>query len=49
MAGSDRDAAFTEYLRARSAWLTRVGYLLCGDWHRADDLAQSTAVRLYRH
>lgn len=49
MAGSDRDAEFTEYLRARSAWLTRVGYLLCGDWHRADDLAQTAAVRLYRH
>lgn len=49
MARSDRDAEFTEYLRARSAWLTRVGYLLCGDWHRADDLAQTAAVRLYRH
>lgn len=49
MARSDRDAEFTEYLRARSAWLTRIGYLLCGDWHRADDLAQMAAVRLYRH
>lgn len=49
MAKPDRDAEFTEYLKARSAWLTRVGYLLCGDWHRADDLAQSAAVRLYRH
>ena len=49
MARADRDAEFTEYLRARSAWLTRVGYLLCGDWHRADDLAQNAAVRLYRH
>lgn len=49
MAKPDRDAEFTEYLKARSAWLTRVGYLLCGDWHRADDLAQNAAVRLYRH
>jgi len=49
MAGSNRDAEFTEYLRARSGWLTRIGYLLCGDWHRADDLAQTAAVRLYRH
>lgn len=49
MAIADRDAEFTEYLRARSAWLTRVGFLLCGDWHRADDLAQNAAVRLYRH
>jgi RNA polymerase sigma-70 factor (sigma-E family) len=49
MATADRDAEFTEYLRARSAWLSRVAYLLCGDWHRADDLAQAAAVRLYRH
>jgi RNA polymerase sigma-70 factor (sigma-E family) len=49
MARADRDAEFTEYLSARSAWLTRVGYLLCGDWHRADDLAQAAAVKLYRH
>ncbi|WP_194916867.1 SigE family RNA polymerase sigma factor [Catenulispora rubra] len=49
MAKPDRDAEFTEYLKARSAWLARVGYLLCGDWHRADDLAQNAAVRLYRH
>jgi RNA polymerase sigma-70 factor (sigma-E family) len=49
MAKADRDAEFTEYLRARSGWLCRVAYLLCGDWHRADDLAQAAAVRLYRH
>ncbi|MBS2536758.1 SigE family RNA polymerase sigma factor [Catenulispora sp. NF23] len=48
MARADRDAEFTEYLRARSGWLCRVAYLLCGDWHRADDLAQAAAVRLYR-
>ncbi|NUP53981.1 MAG: SigE family RNA polymerase sigma factor [Catenulispora sp.] len=48
MARADRDAEFSEYLRARSPWLCRVAYLLCGDWHRADDLAQSAAVRLYR-
>jgi len=49
MAKANRDAEFTEYLRARSGWLTRVGFLLCGDWHRAEDLAQAAAVRLYRH
>jgi RNA polymerase sigma-70 factor (sigma-E family) len=47
MATSDRDAEFTDYVRARSAWLRRIAYLLCGDWHRADDLVQTTVTKLY--
>jgi RNA polymerase sigma-70 factor (sigma-E family) len=27
----------------------RTAYLLCGDWHRADDHAQSAFVALHRH
>jgi RNA polymerase sigma-70 factor (sigma-E family) len=27
--------------------LRRTAYLLCGDWHRADDVAQEALVRLY--
>jgi RNA polymerase sigma-70 factor (sigma-E family) len=42
-----RDAEFTEYLTARMAALRRVAYLLCQDWHRADDLVQSAITRLY--
>jgi RNA polymerase sigma-70 factor (sigma-E family) len=38
---------FTEYVTARSAWLRKVAYLLCGDWHRADDLVQTAITRLY--
>ncbi|VVJ19832.1 putative RNA polymerase sigma factor [Amycolatopsis camponoti] len=38
---------FTEYVTARSAWLRKVAYLLCGDWHRADDLVQAAITRLY--
>jgi RNA polymerase sigma-70 factor (sigma-E family) len=41
------DAGFTEYVTARAAWLRKVAYLLCGDWHRADDLVQSAITRLY--
>ncbi|KDN21448.1 SigE family RNA polymerase sigma factor [Amycolatopsis rifamycinica] len=41
------DAGFTEYVTARAAWLRKVAYLLCGDWHRADDLVQSAVTRLY--
>jgi RNA polymerase sigma-70 factor (sigma-E family) len=49
MAKPDRDAEFTDYVTARQAWLRRVAYLLCGDWHRADDLVQSAITKLYAH
>ncbi|GAA2028578.1 SigE family RNA polymerase sigma factor [Catenulispora yoronensis] len=49
MAKPDRDADFTAYAGARQAWLRRVAYLLCGDWHRADDLVQTTITKLYTH
>ena len=34
---SDRDSAFTEYFAARSDAMRATAYLLCGDWHRAED------------
>lgn len=39
---------FTEFVRAYSASLFRTGYLITGDYQRAEDLLQSTLVRLYR-
>ncbi|MGI5156352.1 SigE family RNA polymerase sigma factor [Microbispora sp. CA-102843] len=42
-----RDAEFTEYVTARALWLRKVAYLLCGDWHAADDLVQATVTKLY--
>lgn len=47
MAG--RDEEFTTYVTARMPWLRRVAYLLCQDWHRADDLVQTAITRLYVH
>ncbi|MEU1290365.1 SigE family RNA polymerase sigma factor [Kitasatospora sp. NPDC005856] len=47
MAERTRDTEFTEYLASRSGWLRKVAYLLCGDWHRADDLVQECATKLY--
>ncbi|MCP2337087.1 SigE family RNA polymerase sigma factor [Actinomadura rupiterrae] len=41
------DDEFAAYVTARSAWLQRVAYLLCQDWHRADDLVQTAVTRLY--
>ncbi|MFF2045624.1 SigE family RNA polymerase sigma factor [Kitasatospora sp. NPDC058170] len=47
MAKQARDEEFTEYVASRSGWLRKVAYLLCGDWHRADDLVQESVTKLY--
>jgi len=41
------DAEFTDYVSAKARWLRQVAYLLCGDWHRADDLVQTAVTKLY--
>ncbi|MFE7564088.1 SigE family RNA polymerase sigma factor [Kitasatospora sp. NPDC057500] len=47
MAKQTRDADFTAFVAARAPWLRKVAYLLCGDWHRADDLVQESVTKLY--
>ena len=42
------EQAFAEYFRAQRDVVRRNAYLLCGDWHRADDLAQTAFVALHR-
>lgn len=45
----DEDEArrqFAEFFTARYDVVRRTAYLLCGDWHWADDLAQLAFVRL---
>jgi RNA polymerase sigma-70 factor (sigma-E family) len=44
--GIERGAEFAEYFAARRDTMRRTAYLLCGDWHWADDLTQITFVRL---
>jgi RNA polymerase sigma-70 factor (sigma-E family) len=44
---ADRDAAFAEYFAARSDTMRGTAYLLCGDWHRAEDLVQTAFTKLY--
>lgn len=39
---------FAEYFARRQDAVRRTAYLLCGDWHRADDLAQIAFVALHR-
>jgi RNA polymerase sigma-70 factor (sigma-E family) len=46
---SDRDAAFAEYFAARSGSMRGTAFLLCGDWHRAEDLVQTAFTKLYTH
>jgi RNA polymerase sigma-70 factor (sigma-E family) len=47
--GGDPDAEFAAYVRARREAVRRTAFLLCGDWHRADDHAQAAFVALHRH
>lgn len=42
------EQAFEQYFRNRRDAVRRNAYLLCGDWHRADDLAQTAFVALHR-
>ena len=46
---SAEDEEFDAYFRARRDAVRRTAYLLCGDWHRADDHAQAAFVALHRH
>ena len=47
MSPAERDAEFSEFVRARRTQLRRIAYACCGDWHRADDLVQTALVKLY--
>jgi RNA polymerase sigma-70 factor (sigma-E family) len=44
---TDRDAAYSDFVRARYSHLRRIAYATCGDWHRAEDLVQTALVKLY--
>lgn len=38
---------FTEFATAASPRLRRTAFLLCGDWHLAQDLAQTTLAKVF--
>lgn len=44
---TDRDTAFSEFAAAVAPRLFRSALLLCGDWHLAEDLVQTTLGKLY--
>ncbi|MGH3464947.1 MAG: SigE family RNA polymerase sigma factor [Kribbellaceae bacterium] len=43
----ERDEAYTEFVRSTAGTLRRTAYLVCGDWHRADDAVQDALYKLY--
>ncbi|SDN19793.1 SigE family RNA polymerase sigma factor [Allokutzneria albata] len=44
---ADRDSEFAEYMESRANVMRRTAYLLCGDWHRAEDLVQIALTKIY--
>ena len=38
---------FMDFVSATAPRLRRTAYLLCGDWHTAQDLTQATLVRVF--
>jgi RNA polymerase sigma-70 factor (sigma-E family) len=46
---AETDAEFAEYVGGRLPSLRRLAFLLCHDWHRADDLVQASITKLYVH
>ena len=47
-AGARWEEEFVAYVAASSVYLRATAFVLCGDWHRADDLLQVTFLKLYR-
>ncbi|UGQ14056.1 RNA polymerase sigma factor [Yinghuangia sp. ASG 101] len=43
----EQEHAFNEFVTARGAALRRTAYLLCGDWHDAEDLVQTALTKAY--
>jgi RNA polymerase sigma-70 factor (sigma-E family) len=43
----ERNEGFAEYYASRGAVMRNTAYLLCGDWHLAEDLTQTAFTKLY--
>ena len=42
-----RDAEFVEFATASARRLSQAAYLMCRDWHLAQDLTQSALTKVY--
>ncbi|WIX77272.1 SigE family RNA polymerase sigma factor [Amycolatopsis carbonis] len=47
MGHRDWEADYTAFVHSRASALRTTAYVLSGEWHRADDLVQTTLVKLY--
>src|SRR5918997_1818098 len=47
MRKADEDR-FREFARSQAVVLRRSAYLLCGDWHLAEDLTQTALIKVHR-
>lgn len=45
---AERDREFVAFYTSRAEQLRATAYLLCGDWHLAEDLVQNALIKLYR-
>jgi RNA polymerase sigma-70 factor (sigma-E family) len=45
--GVERDDEFVTFVRDAQPRLCRVAYLVCGNWHLAEDTVQASLVKLY--
>lgn len=43
-----RETEFVAYYEARAAAVRKTAYVLCGDWHLAEDLTQTAFTKLYQ-
>lgn len=44
---TERDREFRDFVVTRTAAMRTTAYLLCGDWHEAEDITQTAFVKLY--
>jgi RNA polymerase sigma-70 factor (sigma-E family) len=44
---AELEAEYGDFVAAQAAGLVRYAYLLCGDWHRAEDTVQKALAKLY--
>lgn len=44
---AEAEQQYGDYVAARASRLVRFAFLLCADWHRAEDAVQSALVKLY--
>jgi len=43
----DAEVEYREFASARATQLFRLAFLMCGDWHQAEDLVQTTLASLF--